>query len=97
MVASAQDEPAPEIRYVTMTRLDVPMGADRQSVLDMYERVIAPQNRMDPNVVSFSVATHNWGSNSNDIVIITEYADLRGDQRGVRGVQRLVRDQLPRG
>lgn len=76
MVASAQDEPAPEIRYVTTTRLEVPLGDDRQSVLEMYERVIVPQARMDPNVLSYSVATHNWGSNSNEIVIITEYASF---------------------
>jgi hypothetical protein len=72
--AAQEDEPAPEIRYITVTRTNVPLGEDRQKVLEMYERVMTPQNRMDPNVLSYSVATHIWGSNSNDIVIVAEYA-----------------------
>ena len=38
--------------------------------------------KVDPNILSYRVATHNWGANSKDIVIMAEYdewADIEAD------------------
>ena len=44
--------------------------------MESIDEVWAPSAKMDPNVLSFRVATHNWGSNSNQAVMIYEYADF---------------------
>jgi hypothetical protein len=37
------------------------------------DTVMVQQARLNPQVLSFHVATHNWGANSNEIVLISEY------------------------
>lgn len=76
-VALAQDdEEEPVIHYITTTTFDAPVGDDRAVVFEYIDEVWAPGTQMDPNVLWFRVATHNWGANSNSVVMITEYADF---------------------
>ncbi len=73
-VAQAQDDEAqPENRWITTSTFRVPFGDARQRAMVWIDSVMVPQARLDPNLLSFRVATHNWGSNSNDIVLIREY------------------------
>jgi hypothetical protein len=70
----AQDDDAqPEFRYVTTSSFRVPFGDERQRAMVWIDSVMVPTARLIPNVLAFRVATHNWGSNSNDIVLMTEY------------------------
>lgn len=73
---TAQNAPpqAPEVRYLSVTRFQVPQGSeDRGKVMMFIDSMMVPLARMNPNVLSFHAATHNWGANSNDVVLIYEY------------------------
>ena len=75
-IVLAQDEEEPVIHYITTTTFELPTGDDRAVVIEYIDEVWAPQARLDPNVLWFRVATHNWGSNSNMAVMIYEYEDF---------------------
>ncbi|MFQ5890558.1 MAG: hypothetical protein ACE5JR_10970 [Gemmatimonadota bacterium] len=66
-------EEEPEFHYLTVTTFDAPSGEEGQKVGEWIERVIAPSARMNPNVLSFRAAQHNWGSNSAQVAFISEY------------------------
>jgi hypothetical protein len=72
--AVAQDDDGPEYRYITMSTFHVPMGPERQKVMTFIRNVMAPQAKVNPNVLSFRVALHDYGTDSRDIVLIREYA-----------------------
>lgn len=74
-LAQESDEEPPETRVITITTFHVPPGEDGQKVMRFIDRVIAPQARNNPNVLSYRVAQHFWGSNSSEAKIIAEYAD----------------------
>lgn len=74
--AQEEDEPDPELRYITVTTWDFPGGDDGDKAAEWLETVMVPLMRMNPNVVSARVAFHLWGSNSAQAVIIAEYADF---------------------
>ena len=84
LAALAQDgaESVPVFHYLTVSTFDSP-GGEAGGLVNRYIRtVLAPVAKIDPNVVSFKVARHNWGSNSAQIVLVYEYADwasLEGD------------------
>jgi len=71
--ARAQDA-EPEVRYITTSTFDVPMGPERQKVMRFIRNVMAPTAKVNPNVLSFRVATHDYGTDSRDVVLIREYA-----------------------
>lgn len=74
--SSAQEqEQAPEIRVLQVTTFHAPQGEERQRMMQFIDRVIAPQARNNPHVLSYRVATHLYGSNSTEIKLISEYAD----------------------
>ena len=65
---------APEVRYLSVTRFEAPSaGEDRDKIMMWIDTVMVPLARLNPNVLSFHVATHNWGANSNEVVLISEY------------------------
>ena len=70
--AYAQDD-QPELRYVTTTSFTIPLGDDFGTVMAWVDSVMVPSARMNPNVLSYRVAVHNWGNRSGDVVIITEF------------------------
>jgi hypothetical protein len=68
-------EPQQEVHYVTVSKFALPQDTtQRRLVLMAIDSVLVPQARMDPNVLSYRVLTHNWGANSSDILIMAEYA-----------------------
>ncbi len=73
-LAAQDDADEPEFRYVTTSTYQVPFGEERQKAMMWVDSVMVPLARVDPNVISFRVATHNYGSNASDIVIMSEYA-----------------------
>ncbi len=70
----AQDDEEPEVRYITTSSFDVPMGPERQKVMTFIRNVMAPMAKVNPNLLSFRVAIHDYGTDSRDIVLIREYA-----------------------
>lgn len=65
-----------EVRYVTISTFAMPQDTMQQRLLMMtIDSVMVPQARMNPNVLSYRILTHNWGANSRDILIVAEYAN----------------------
>jgi len=77
-LAQEEEEAEPVIHYLTVTTFDAPGGEEGALVQQSFEMVAAPLARLNPNVLSYRVAVHNWGANSAQVVIITEYADWAG-------------------
>jgi len=77
LAAFAQDEAEsePVFHYLAVTTFDSPGGEDGGLVNRYIRTVLAPVAKINPNVLSFKVARHNWGSNSAQIVLMYEYAD----------------------
>ncbi len=71
--AQAGQQAAPEMRYVTVTAFRVPLGPDRGAVMQWIEKWMVPPARLNPNVLSYRVAGHNYGNNASDVMIIAEY------------------------
>lgn len=71
---TAQEQEAPEYRYVTVTTFKVPIGPERQKVMTYFEKVAAPIAKANPNILSYRIAAHNWGDDARDMMIIAEYA-----------------------
>ena len=81
-VLAQDDEEEPDINYITVTLIHMPATADRQKAMQWIDQVMAPGAKVDPNILWYRVATHNWGANSKDIVIMAEYdewADIEAD------------------
>jgi hypothetical protein len=71
----AQAEPEePELRYIVVTTFNVPYGETRQQVDMWIDSVMVPYQRLDPNVLSYRIGEHYFGSSGGDIVIISEYS-----------------------
>lgn len=68
-VAAAQ----PETHYITVTTFNVPLGDDFDAVMAWVDSVQVPQARRNPNVLSYRVAVHNWGSKSGDVALMSEW------------------------
>ncbi|MFQ5689853.1 MAG: hypothetical protein ACE5HQ_06250 [Gemmatimonadota bacterium] len=82
LLAQEAEQGPPEVRYLTVTTFNIPAGEARQKVFQWINRVVVPQARVNPNVLSFRVATHNWGANSAEVALISEYPDwasIEGD------------------
>lgn len=60
---------------LTITTFTMPGGEEGQKVLRFLDEVVVPQARNNPNVPSYRIAQHYWGSNSSEAKIIAEYAD----------------------
>lgn len=79
--AVAQEE-EPEFNYITTTTIHMPATQDREKAIDWIEQVMVPLAQLNPNVLWYRVATHNWGANSEDVLILAEYdewANIEGD------------------
>ncbi|MEO8193980.1 MAG: hypothetical protein ABI681_09010 [Gemmatimonadales bacterium] len=75
--------PPPEVHYITVTRFALPDDTlERRKVVMWIDSVVVPSTRLNPNVTSMKLATHNWGSDSRDVLTISEYptwAAIDGD------------------
>lgn len=75
VLAQEPDEEPPETHVLTVTTFQLPPGEEGQKVMRFIDRVIAPQAKNNPNVLSYRIAQHYWGSTSSEVKIIAEYAD----------------------
>ena len=73
--ATAQAVPpaAPDIRILTISTFRVPLGEDRQKVVDYMQKWMVEPARLNPNVLSYRIIQHFYGSNSSDMAIVAEY------------------------
>lgn len=71
----AQEE-MPSTIVVTMSKFKVPLGEDRARVMQFIERMIAPQERLNPNVMAFYVLQHYYGADARDMVLVRVYASM---------------------
>jgi hypothetical protein len=85
-----------EVRYVTVSRFAMPQDAtQRQLLMTAIDSVMVPQARMDPNVLSYRVLTHNWGANSNDILIMVEYPNWAAIEAVCTACDEWLRSKTP--
>lgn len=68
--AAAQEGPGS--RYVTATSFSVPFP-DRGVVFPFMEEYFLPNVQLNPNVRSFRVMWHNWGSDATQVILVAEY------------------------
>jgi len=71
--AQAAPQTAPDVRIVTISSFRVPLGADRQAVLDYMGKWMVEPARLNPNVLSYRIIQHFYGSNASDMAIVAEY------------------------
>ncbi len=71
----AQDSEPPPTRVLTVSTFTLPAGEEGQKVMRFIDRVVAPQAKNNPNILSYRVAQHYWGSSSAEVKIIAEYTD----------------------
>lgn len=73
--AQEEEESEAEVHYITASAFEVPPGEKGSKVMDWIQSVIVPINQLNPNILRSAVLTHNWGSNSAEVVLVAEYAD----------------------
>lgn len=72
--ALAQDDDQPAFHYLTVTTYSVPLGGEGNDVMMWIDSVVVPLAKLNPNVESFMVGRHAWGSNSGHVIMISRYA-----------------------
>ena len=73
--AHAQDD-GPGTRYLTVTTFNVPYGTERGELLDWMADYFHPFALLNPNVISYRVMYHNYGSRGDQVVIAAEFNDF---------------------
>lgn len=74
--AIAQDDEGPGTRVMTVTTWDVPYGEDRSAFMNWFREWFLPGAQTNPNVLNLRVAFHQWGSNADQIVMVSEYESM---------------------
>jgi hypothetical protein len=89
-------QPQQEVRYVTVSKFAMPQDTtQRRLMLMAIDSVFVPQARMDPNVLSYRVLTHNWGANSSDILIMAEYPNWAAIEAVCAACEQWVESKTP--
>ena len=71
---AAQTAPAtPEFRVLTISSFRVPLGEERTKVLDYMKKWMLEPAKLNPNVLSYRIIQHFYGSNAQDVAIVAEY------------------------
>ena len=71
--AQATPQTPADVRIVTISSFRVPLGTDRQAVLDYMGKWMVEPARLNPNVLSYRIIQHFYGSNASDMAIVAEY------------------------
>lgn len=77
-LAQEEQEEGPGQRYVTLTTFDLPYHV-RDKVMPYFREYVVPFARLNPNVVTFRVLGHYWGSDGSDVAFyreLEEFADI---------------------
>jgi hypothetical protein len=89
-------QPQQEVRLVTVSKFAMPQDtAQRRLVMMMIDSVMVPQARMDPNVLSYRVLTHNWGANSNEVLLLVEYPNWAAIEAPCTACDEWIRSKTP--
>jgi hypothetical protein len=93
---AAAQQPQQEVRYVTITKFQMPRDtADMRLLMMAIDSVMVPQARMNPNVLSYRVLTHNWGANSSDILIMAEYPNWAAIEAECQACDQWLQSKMP--
>lgn len=71
--AQAAPPATPETRVLTISSFRVPLGEDRQKVIDFMRKWMVEPARLNPNILSYRIIQHFYGSNASDVAIVAEY------------------------
>lgn len=63
----------PEGRYVTVSTFNLPIGPGGDTVMMYIDSVMVPMSRINPNIASFRVGRHAWGTQGGHVALIYEY------------------------
>lgn len=95
LTAQADTQDGPDIRWITITTFEAPPGDDMEKAGQWIREVMVPMARMNPNILSYRVAGHRWGSNSRQVVIIAEYPSWEAIQAPCEACSEWIQDQVP--
>ena len=70
--AEAED---PGERIVAITTFSIPHHV-RDQVIPYMRRYVIPPNQLNPNIETFRLLIHRWGSNGTTMAFYREYADM---------------------
>lgn len=73
--AQEEEDEGPGQRYVTVTIFDMPLQI-RDKVIPYMQKYVVPYFKLNPNIVTFRVLVHNWGSNASEMVYYSEYEEF---------------------
>lgn len=71
--AQAAQQQTPQMRVMTISTFKVPLGEDRQKIVEYMRKWMVEPARMNPNVLSYRVLQHMYGSDASEIAIVAEY------------------------
>ena len=77
-LAAQQDEAEdeePGSRIVAITTFSIPHHV-RSEVIPFMRRHVIPLNQLNPNIETFRVLIHRWGSDGTTMAFYREYADM---------------------
>ena len=77
MAQEEETEEEPGTRILTVTSFAVPY-TDQGEIYEFMRKYFLPGGQLNPNVISYRVMRHYYGSNGSEIVIMAEYEDLAG-------------------
>ncbi|MDX1673032.1 MAG: hypothetical protein R3211_11880, partial [Balneolaceae bacterium] len=72
---SQESEEEPGERFAAVTIFDVPLHV-RDKVIPYIIEYVEPGMRLNPNVVTFRVLIHRWGSNGSQMIYYREYENF---------------------
>ena len=76
-VRAQEQEQEPEIRTLTITAFTIPTGKG-EKFNEYVDKYVMPAVKADPNVLTFRLARHHWGSGKANAWFIAEYESLEG-------------------
>jgi len=73
--AMAQSEDDARIVHIQTSKFKAALGEDMEAFGDMLRRQADILNK-DPRLLSFRILRHNWGADSRDFVLVSEFKDM---------------------
>jgi hypothetical protein len=95
LTSPAAAQGAPEIRIVTISSFRVPQGEDRQKVLEYMKKWMVEPAKLNPNVLSYRIIQHFYGSNAGDVAIVAEYATWAAITADCQPCDKWLQDNMP--
>ncbi len=71
----AQSDDAPHVIHIQTNKLISDLSDDAEAFGDMLRRQAEIYNK-DPRLISSNILRHNWGNDSRDLIIISEFKNM---------------------